>query len=93
MRPVARSELQKQRLEFSNAEQGGIASGNADWEVKADNCRSGRSNFALDPIQESEVIADQRGNLRSVAVALPDSFAKPPFVAVGSPISVIDDSR
>jgi len=66
---LTHSELQKERFEFFYPDQSRISSGNANRKIESHNCGSGRSNLTLDPMQELEMIPDQRGSLCCVLVA------------------------
>ena len=55
---VPKSDFEKEGFEFLDAEQPGVVNGDANREIEADNCCSGR-NVGLDSIQEPEVIADE----------------------------------
>ena len=70
IRKITASKLQKESLEFCDAEQCRIPRRDSDWEIEADNCGSGLSNLALYPIHEPTVIVNLRGSVRSVAVTL-----------------------
>lgn len=39
------------------------------------------------------MIANQRGSLRSVPIAISNSFAEPSFLGMGAPVGVVDMSR
>jgi hypothetical protein len=66
---IAASKLQKEGFEFCDAQQGRIARRDSDWEIETDNGGSSFSSLGLYPIHEPTVIANQRGRVRSVAVA------------------------
>src|SRR5260370_25587563 len=69
IRKLTVTKLPKEGFEFCDAEQGCIASRNADWEIEAEDCDSSFSNLVLYPMQEPKVVANQHRGLCPVAVA------------------------